>query len=83
MLLCQCVEKSILAVDPSLSREEAWRSVYQITTYHAGGLSDEMFSAMAEVASTTLQTHKPAWTAVGVDALAYGHFEIAVFAALQ
>jgi len=77
------VERSILAVDNTLSRKEVWESVYQINTYHAGGLAEDVFIDMAEAGKEYLGEHKPAWTALGVDGLVYGRFEIAVFAALK
>ena len=79
----QKVEKSIKAVDPSLSSEDIWGSVYQITTYHAGGISPEIFEVLCSVAEKFLRGHRPGWTAVEVKRLNGDvRFEIAVQATL-
>ncbi|CRG91838.1 hypothetical protein PISL3812_08892 [Talaromyces islandicus] len=76
------VEKSIRAAAPSLIEKEAWRTVYQITTYHKGGLDDSVIKAMFGIAEKRMGDHAPAWTAVGVEELAFGNFEITVCAAI-
>jgi hypothetical protein len=45
----QNVKDSTLAVDPTLSKEEIWNSVYQINTYHVGGLAEEVMVTLARV----------------------------------
>lgn len=78
----QNVEKSILAAAPSLTKTQAWSSIYQITSYIKGGLDDATVNAMFNVARETLGEHKPAWTCVGVEDLVLGRYEMAVFAAI-
>ncbi|CZR64642.1 uncharacterized protein PAC_14540 [Phialocephala subalpina] len=78
------VQKSLHAVDPSLSPAELWGSIYQLTTYHAGGIKDPyVFKTMLAVAARYFGEHRPAWTAVEVKELNGGvRFEIAVNAAI-
>lgn len=76
------MELSILEAVPALTPEQAWNSVYQITTYHVGGVDEEAMRIMADVGKSYLKDHRPAWTAVGVEALVYGKFEITVLAAI-
>ncbi|KAF8861623.1 YjgF-like protein [Acephala macrosclerotiorum] len=78
------VEKSLHAVDPTLSPEQLWGSVYQLTTYHAGGIKDPyVFKTLLAVGARYFREHRPAWTAVEVKELNMGvRFEIAVNAAL-
>jgi hypothetical protein len=45
----QNVEDSTRAVDPTLSKEEIWNSVYQINNFHVGGLAEEVMVTLARV----------------------------------
>ncbi|KAK5213496.1 hypothetical protein LTR41_001075 [Exophiala xenobiotica] len=76
------VEKSILAVEPSLTPAEVWKSVYQVTTYHVGGIQESVTDTMSEVAKEFLGAHRPSWAAIGVVSLAGGCFEMVVWAVL-
>ncbi|EXJ80643.1 hypothetical protein A1O3_06927 [Capronia epimyces CBS 606.96] len=76
------VEKSIHAVDPSLTSTDVWNSVYQITTYHVGGVGEEITGTMNEIAKSFLGSHRPAWAAIGVQSLAAGDFEMLVWAVI-
>ena len=79
----QKVEASLHAVDPSFTSEELWHSVYQINSFHAGGISKEIFQTLVDVAVRFTRGHRPAWTAVEVKSLNMGvRMEIAVMAAL-
>ncbi|KIW15704.1 hypothetical protein PV08_05754 [Exophiala spinifera] len=78
----QNVEKAIRACDPQLSTEEIWNSVYQVTTYHAGGVGEEVMLTLQSVARKYMGHHRPAWAAIGVETLVIGKFEMSVFAAL-
>lgn len=75
------VEKSILACDPDLTPDQIWAGVYQITTYHVGGVGEQVTDLLASVAERHMGKHRPAWAAVGVEALAAGKFEMSVSAA--
>jgi enamine deaminase RidA (YjgF/YER057c/UK114 family) len=78
----QNVEKSIRAVDDSLLSTDIWSSVYYVTTYHVGGVEEEVTDIMSEVAKSFMGSHRPAWAAIGVESLAIGDFEISVLAAV-
>jgi enamine deaminase RidA (YjgF/YER057c/UK114 family) len=73
---------SIRAVDPDLSQTDVWRYIYQVTTYHVGGVGEDVTDVMSEVAKAFMGSHRPAWAAIGVESLAVGHFEISVSAAI-
>lgn len=56
--------------------------MYQITTYHKGGLAKDVIEVMFDIAAMRMGKHAPAWTSVGVEELAFGRFEITVCAAI-
>lgn len=56
--------------------------MYQVTTYHAGGVGEEVMLTLASVAREYMGQHRPAWAAIGVETLVVGKFEMSVFAAL-
>lgn len=56
--------------------------MYQITTYHTGGMAKDVIKIMFDIAAVRMGQHAPAWTAVGVEDLAFGRFEITAFAAI-
>ena len=77
------VEKSIKAVDPSLTSEEIWKSIYSVSTFNADGFSGEVVGLLAKVGQMFFKEHRPTWTAVEVKSLVGGvRFEIHVQAAL-
>lgn len=77
------MEKSIKAVDPSLTSENVWNSIYAVSTFNAGGFSGEIVGTLAKVGGIFFKEHRPAWTAVEVKNLNAGvRFEIHVQAAL-
>ncbi|KAE9370335.1 hypothetical protein N431DRAFT_484575 [Stipitochalara longipes BDJ] len=79
----QKVEKSIKAVDPSLTSEEVWNSIYSVSTFNADGFSGEVVGQMAKVGQMFFKEHRPTWTAVEVKSLVGDvRFEIHVQAAL-
>ncbi|EXJ79510.1 hypothetical protein A1O1_08774 [Capronia coronata CBS 617.96] len=79
----QNCEKAIRTAAPSLSAEDAWKSIVQITSYHVGGVA-EVDKPLAKVAGSFLRGHQPGWTAVTVPALGYPgcKFEFSVVVAL-
>ena len=84
-LICsrQKVEKSIKAVDPSLTSEEVWNSIYSVSTFNADGFSGEVVGQMAKIGQMFFKDHRPTWTAVEVKSLVGGvRFEIHVQAVL-
>ena len=77
------VEKSIKAVDTSLSSEEIWASIYAVTSYTTAGFGKEEMGILIKVANKYFGDHRPTWTAVGAKELNGGvRFEINVQAAL-
>jgi len=80
---CQKVETSIKAVDPSLTSEEIWNSIYSVSTFNADGFGGEVVGLLAKVGQKFFKEHRPTWTAVEVKSLVGGvRFEIHVQAAL-
>lgn len=64
--------------------EGGWKAVYQMTSYHAGGLTDEVSEGLDAAVEKYFQGNRPAWTAIGVDSLYGGaRIEITVSAALK
>jgi enamine deaminase RidA (YjgF/YER057c/UK114 family) len=64
--------------------KEGWKAVYQMTTYHAGGLTDEVSEGLDAAVEKYFQGNRPAWTGIGVDSLYGGaKIEITVSAALK
>ncbi|PMD46178.1 hypothetical protein L207DRAFT_577049 [Hyaloscypha variabilis F] len=83
ILAFEKVEKSIKAVDPSLTSEEIWKSIYSVSTFNADGFSGEVVGLLAKVGQMFFKEHRPTWTAVEVKSLVGGvRFEIHVQAAL-
>jgi len=77
------VEKSIKAVDPSLTSDEIWASIYQVSTFHADGMGKDAIETLISVGNRYFKDHRPAWTTVEVKSLVRGvRFEIHVQAAL-
>jgi hypothetical protein len=76
------VERSIHACYPSLTADQIWGSVYQVTSYHVGGVDESVTDLLASVAKEYMGTHRPTWAAVGIETLAAGTFEMSVSAAL-
>lgn len=83
MKIPQNAEKSIRALKPGLSTEQIWRAVYQVTSYHVGGVHSEVMELLTSVARMYMGDHRPAWAAVGVESLAAGDFEMSVSAAVK
>jgi enamine deaminase RidA (YjgF/YER057c/UK114 family) len=70
-------------VDPSLTSEEVWGSIYSVSTFNADGFSMDVVGTLSKVGSMFFKEHRPAWTAVEVKSLVAGmRFEIHVQAAL-
>lgn len=70
-------------MDPSLTSEEIWNSIYSVSTFNADGFSDEIVGQLAKVGLMFFKEHRPTWTAVEVKNLVAGvRFEIHVQAAL-
>ncbi|KAK4688518.1 hypothetical protein P7C73_g1590, partial [Tremellales sp. Uapishka_1] len=66
------IEKALLAAVPEYgSAENAWKSVYELTSYHIPTVG-EAYAANFENAAKYFGTHtRPVWTAVSVTNLAY------------
>lgn len=61
-----------------------WKAVYQMTTYHAGGLTDEVSEGLELAVEKYFQGNRPAWSGIGVEALYGGaKIEITVSAAMK
>jgi enamine deaminase RidA (YjgF/YER057c/UK114 family) len=56
-------------VNPNLSWEELRASVYQVNSFHADGISKEVFEVLGNVAKSYWSDHRPAATAVEVKSL--------------
>lgn len=64
--------------------EDGFASVYQMTSYHTGGLKDDMNEALEVATTKYFQGNRFAWAGVGVEALADGaRIEISVSAVLK
>jgi enamine deaminase RidA (YjgF/YER057c/UK114 family) len=64
--------------------QEGWKAVYQMTTYHANGLTDEVSEALDAAVAKYFGGNRPAWTGIEVKSLYGGAIiEIAVSAALK
>jgi enamine deaminase RidA (YjgF/YER057c/UK114 family) len=62
---------------------DGFASVYQLTTYHVGGLDEDTDKALEVVVEKFFGKNRPAWAGVGVEALADGaKVEIVAWAAL-
>ena len=46
------------AYDPDLTPEQLWGAVYQITSYHAGGVDETVTALLASVAAEYMGTHR-------------------------
>jgi enamine deaminase RidA (YjgF/YER057c/UK114 family) len=70
-------------VDPSLTSEEVWNSIYSVGTFNADGFSAEVVGILVKVGEKFFKEHRPTWTAVEVKNLVAGvRFEIHAQAAL-
>lgn len=78
----QNVEKAIKAVDPTLTSEEIWASIYSVTSFTTEGFGKEQLGILTAVASKYFKDHRPTWTAIGAKDLNGVRFEIHVQAAL-
>lgn len=64
--------------------KDGFRSVYQMTSYHTGGLGPDMNAALDIAVPMFFQDNRPAWAGVGVDKLTDGaRIEITAYAALK
>lgn len=82
LIRSQNVEKAIRACEPNLTSDQIWGAVYQVTSYHVGGVDEKVTDLLALTAQKFMGKHRPAWAAVGVETLAAGTFEMSVSAAL-
>ena len=60
-------------MDPSLTSEEVWNSIYSVRTFNAGGFSREIVGQLAKVGLMFFKDHRPTWTAVEVKSLVAGY----------
>lgn len=72
-----------MAQKPNATAEQIWRAVYQVTSFHLGGVDSEVTDLLASVAKSYMGDHRPTWAAVGVERLAAGAVEISVSAAFR
>lgn len=49
--------------------KDGFRSVHQLTTYHAGGLGDDAMAAVDAAVHKYFGTNRPAWAGIGIEAL--------------
>jgi enamine deaminase RidA (YjgF/YER057c/UK114 family) len=64
--------------------KDGFDSVYQMTSYHAGGLDEKVDKALEVVIEKFFGKNRPAWAGVGVESLAGGaKVEIMAYAALR
>lgn len=63
------IQKSLAAASPSLSPEQLWAGVFNITSFHVGTIPQEEQLEIAAVARKYLGVNKPAWAAICVAAL--------------
>ncbi|ETS87905.1 hypothetical protein PFICI_01733 [Pestalotiopsis fici W106-1] len=63
------IEKSLSAAQPSLSPQELWEGVFNITSFHVGVVPQQDQLEIAAVARRYLRMNKPAWAAICVAAL--------------
>lgn len=66
------IEKSLQAASPTLSRQELWGGVFNMTSFHVGVVSLEEQQRIAAVAKKyfgEIGGNKPAWAAIGVMSL--------------
>lgn len=80
----QKIQKSLQAVEPSLSSDELFACIYSVNTYHVGDIQDPIINkTIVEAASKFFKGPLPAWTGVEVKGLSMGaRFEVQVKAAL-
>lgn len=79
----QKVEKSIKQVDPSLTSEEIWSSIYTVTSFATEPFTKEHVDALTRIMQKYFKDHRPNWTMIGAKELFRGvHFEMDVQAAL-
>ncbi|KAK4936648.1 hypothetical protein LTR10_022500 [Elasticomyces elasticus] len=64
-------DKALCAAVPELNSKEIWQCVFTMTFYLVGQLSSEVGMLLDSVAKSYLGNHRPAGTAVQVQALAY------------
>jgi enamine deaminase RidA (YjgF/YER057c/UK114 family) len=63
--------------------KDGFHSVYQMTTYHAGGLGDDVAEALDVATKKFFGNNRPAWAGIGVETLYGGaRIEITAWAAL-
>ncbi len=67
----QNADKALCAACPELSSADIWQCVFSMTFYVVGALSKEVGMVLDAVAKSYLGEHRPAGTAVQVQALAY------------
>lgn len=74
------VEESLAAAGV----KDGFSSVYQMTSYHTGGLGDDTNAALDVAVTKYFKGNRPAWAGIGVDKLTDGaRIEITAWAALK
>ncbi|ODV82732.1 hypothetical protein CANARDRAFT_20127 [[Candida] arabinofermentans NRRL YB-2248] len=77
------VGKAIMHAVPEFTKKEAFRSIYQITSYHSveyGGITHEVGLTLGKTAKIVFGDYRPCWTAIGVSNIAVGCIEINILA---